>query len=140
MLDRKYTHFPANGIRYAAIRCFTKEPHRGDNYFTLFAILAFQRKKQVIRNPYMYKNRQHPTDVECRLFCCPILLGRCRFCSFLKLLSYRHMPYAHTFARVFSERLVSHFDTTNRSEKTDKYFFARRNLSRGFLQKLQIVQ
>ena len=45
MLDRKYTHSPANGIRYAAIRCFTKEPHRGDNYFTLFAILAFQRKK-----------------------------------------------------------------------------------------------
>ena len=38
----------------------------------------------------MYKNRQHPTEVECRLFCCPILLGRCRFCSFLKLLSYRH--------------------------------------------------
>ena len=38
----------------------------------------------------MYKNRQHPTSVECRLSCCPILLGRCRFCSFLKLLSYRH--------------------------------------------------
>ena len=51
MLDRKYTHFPANGIRYAVIRCFTKELHRGDNYFTLFAILAFQRKKQVILNP-----------------------------------------------------------------------------------------
>ena len=51
MIDRKYTHSPANGIRYAAIRYFTKEPHRGDNYFTLFAILAFQRKKQVILNP-----------------------------------------------------------------------------------------
>ena len=51
LLDRKYTHSPANGIRYAAIRCFTKEPRRGDNYFTLFAILAFQRKKQVILNP-----------------------------------------------------------------------------------------
>ena len=51
MLDRKYMHSPANGIRYAVIRCFTKEPHRGDNYFTLFAILAFQRKKQVILNP-----------------------------------------------------------------------------------------
>ena len=51
LYDRKYTHSPANGIRYAAIRCFTKEPHRGDNYFTLFAILAFQRKKQVILNP-----------------------------------------------------------------------------------------
>ena len=51
MHDRKYTHSPANGIRYAAIRCFTKEPHRGDNYFTLFIILALQRKKQVILNP-----------------------------------------------------------------------------------------
>ena len=51
LLDRKYTHSTANGIRYAAIRCFTKEPRRGDNYFTLFAILAFQRKKQVILNP-----------------------------------------------------------------------------------------
>ncbi len=38
----------------------------------------------------MYKNRRHSTEAECRLFCCPILLSRCRFCSFLKLLSYRH--------------------------------------------------
>ena len=38
----------------------------------------------------MYKNRQHQTEAECRLFCCPIQLSRCRFCSFLKLLSYRH--------------------------------------------------
>ncbi len=90
MLDHKYTHSPANGIRYAAIRCFTKEPRRGDNYFTLFVIFAFQRKKQVILDPQMYKNRQHPTEAECRLFCCPILLSRCRFCSFLKLLSYQH--------------------------------------------------
>ena len=114
MLDRKYTHSPANGIRYAAIRCFTKEPHRGDNYFTLFAILAFQRKKQVIRNPYMYKNRQHPTEVECRLFCCPILLGRCRFCSFLRLLSYRHTPKALFFALLLNSRRKSerfHFGT-----------------------------
>ena len=41
----------------------------------------------------MYKNRQHSTEAECRLFCCPILLRRCRFCSFLKLLSYRHTAY-----------------------------------------------
>ena len=40
----------------------------------------------------MYKNRRHPTEAECRLLCCPILLSRCRFCSFLKLLSYRHTP------------------------------------------------
>lgn len=38
------------------------------------------------------KNRRRPTEIECRLFCCPILLSRCRFCSFLKLLSYRYTP------------------------------------------------
>ena len=42
----------------------------------------------------MYKNRQHPTEAECRLFCCPILPSSCRFCSFLKLLSYRHTAKA----------------------------------------------
>lgn len=52
----------------------------------------------------MYKNRQHPTEVECRLFCCPILLGRCRFCSFLKLLSYRHTAERVSF-------LVGHHHT-----------------------------
>ena len=34
---------------------------------------------------------------------------------------------AHTFASVFLERLVSHFDTTNRAEETDKYFSAKRD-------------
>ena len=43
------------------------------------------------------KNRQRPTEIECRLFCCPILLSRCRFCSFLKLLSYRHTANARPF-------------------------------------------
>ncbi len=38
-------------MHYAAICCFTKEPRKGDNYFTLFVILALQRKKQVILNP-----------------------------------------------------------------------------------------
>lgn len=47
--------------------------------------------------PLDVQNRQHPTDVECRPFCCPILLGRCRFCSFLKLLSYRHTAYVCPF-------------------------------------------
>ncbi len=51
LLDRKYTHSPANGIRYAAIRCFTKELHRGDNYFTLFTSFALQRRKSVIFSP-----------------------------------------------------------------------------------------
>lgn len=50
------------------------------------------------------KNRRHPTEVECRLFCCPILLGRCRFCSFLKLLSYRHTPKALFFALLLNSR------------------------------------
>ena len=45
----------------------------------------------------MYKNRRHPTEAECRLLCCPILLSRCRFCSFLKLLSYRHTPKGAAF-------------------------------------------
>ena len=31
-------------------------------------------------------------------FCCPILLGRCRICSFLKLLSYRHTPDQDPFS------------------------------------------
>ena len=42
----------------------------------------------------MYKNRQHSTEAECCLFCCPILLSRCRFCNFLKLLSYQHTANA----------------------------------------------
>lgn len=46
-----------------------------------------ERKNRVFRP----KNKQrHSVEAECRLFCCPILLGRCQFCSFLKLLSYRH--------------------------------------------------
>lgn len=60
------------------------------------------------------KNRRHPTEVECRLFCCPILLGRCRFCSFLKLLSYRHTPKALFFALLLNSRRKSerfHFGT-----------------------------
>ena len=58
---------------------------------------ATQRGKQAIFNPQMYKNRQHPTEAECRLFCCPILPSSCRFCSFLKLLSYRHTAYVCPF-------------------------------------------
>ena len=58
---------------------------------------ATQRGKQAIFNPQMYKNRQHPTEAECRLFCCPILPSSCRFCSFLKLLSYRHTAKAVLF-------------------------------------------
>ena len=53
------------------------------------------------------KNRRHPTEVECRLFCCPILLGRFRFCSFLKLLSYRHTPKALFFALLLNSRRKS---------------------------------
>ena len=49
--DRKYAHFPANRIPYTAIRCFTKELHESDNYFTLSTILALQSRKSVIFNP-----------------------------------------------------------------------------------------
>ena len=57
----------------------------------------------------MYKNRRHLTEVECRLFCCPILLSRCRFCNFLKLLSYRHTAnpdlfyYSKTASKIQSQ-------------------------------------
>ena len=75
---------------------------------------ATQRGKQAIFNPQMYKNRQHPTEAECRLFCCPILPSSCRFCSFLKLLSYRHTakhPFDqfYTFSRsmIFLISLIS---------------------------------
>ena len=61
----------------------------------------------------MYKNRQHPTEVECRLFCCPILLGRCRFCSFLKLLSYRHTADPPFLVYLSTERQRGD-DTKNR--------------------------
>ena len=59
--------------------------------------LLFSAKNRWFATLRCTKNRQHPTDVECRLFCCPILLGRCRFCSFLKLLSYRHTAYVCPF-------------------------------------------
>ena len=95
--DRKYTHSQANRMHYTAIRCFTKELHKSNNYFTLFTSFALQRRKLVIFNPLMYKNRQHTTEAECCLFCCPILLSRCRFCSFLKLLSYRHTAKSVSF-------------------------------------------
>ncbi len=65
-------------------------------------------------SPLRCKSRRHPTKVECRLFCCPILLGRCRFCSFLKLLSYRHTPKALFFALLLNSRRKSerfHFGT-----------------------------
>ena len=95
--DRKYTHSQANRMHYTAIRCFTKELHKSNNYFTLFTSFALQRRKLVIFNPQMYKNRQHSTEAECRLFCCPILLSRCRFCNFLKLLSYQHTAKSPLF-------------------------------------------
>ena len=42
MLNRKYTHFQANGIYFPVIHCFTKEPHESDNNFTRFAVFAVQ--------------------------------------------------------------------------------------------------
>ena len=38
-------------MHYAAIRCFTKELHKSDNYFTFFITLALQSRKSVIFNP-----------------------------------------------------------------------------------------
>jgi hypothetical protein len=59
----------------------------------------------------MYKNRRHPTKVECRLFC-PILSDRCRFRNFLKLLSYRHTPEQLLFF------LLPYSSKTSPSERT----------------------
>ena len=60
-----------------------------------------ERKNRVFRP----KNKQrHSAEAECRLFCCPILLGRCQFCSFLKLLSYQHTPEDPFFLRIGSCR------------------------------------
>ena len=59
--------------------------------------------------PYRTENRRFSA-----LSCCPILLGRCRFCSFLKLLSYRHTPKALFFALLLNSRRKSerfHFGT-----------------------------
>ena len=56
----------------------------------VFEQCPVKRKISDFRPPDAQQDRQHPTEVECRLSCCPILLSRCRFCSFLKLLSYQH--------------------------------------------------
>ena len=60
----------------------------------------------------MYKNSRHSTEAECRLFCCPILLSRCRFCSFLKLLSYRHtanrLPFCLAELRASRNFIIHH--------------------------------
>ncbi len=71
---------------------------------------ASQGNKQAIFAPLNAQNRRHPTEAECRLFCCPILLSRCRFCSFLKLLSYRHTPER---ARFFAYRLMQGAASSN---------------------------
>ena len=71
---------------------------------------ATQRGKQAIFNPQMYKNRQHPTEAECRLFCCPILPSSCRFCSFLKLLSYRHTAKPPFLPRIYGALFFKFFD------------------------------
>lgn len=39
---RKYMNFPVNGILSAAIYCFTKEPHKSDNYFTFSLSLLYR--------------------------------------------------------------------------------------------------
>ena len=86
------------------------------------------------------KNRRHPTEVECRLFCCPILLGRCRFCSFLKLLSYRHTPKALFFALLLNSRRKSerfHFGALllNFLRKFERFHFG--TLLLNFLRKFE---
>lgn len=54
-----------------------------------FEQCPIERKTSDFR-PLDVQNRRHSASAGCRLFCCPILFSRCRLCSFLKLLSYRH--------------------------------------------------
>lgn len=48
--------------------------------------------KSVIFYPYMCKTGGAQPKLSAACFCCPILPGRCQFCSYLKLLPYRHTP------------------------------------------------
>ena len=48
----------------------------------------------ITQRKYSYLETGKQQLTECRLFYCPILPSRCRFCSFLKLLSYRHTAKA----------------------------------------------
>ena len=41
---------------------------------------------------YMCKTGGAQPKLSAACFCCPILPGRCQFCSYLKLLPYRHTP------------------------------------------------
>ena len=80
-----------------------RTPQRTVSSMQRFAVSQKNRTEAITISPFSLsllfsaKNRRHPTEVECRLFCCPILLSRCRFCSFLKLLSYRHTAKAVLF-------------------------------------------
>lgn len=65
-------------------------------YFFHYSLTS-QSGKYVIFYPQMCKSRRHSAEVEYRLFCRPVLLGRCRLCSFLKLPSYRHTTKALRF-------------------------------------------
>ena len=63
--DLEYSHFPVNGKQFAAFcdPCFTEQK-----------ICDFR--------PLAVQKQAAPTNVACRLFCRPILLGRCRFIVF----------------------------------------------------------
>ena len=61
-----------------------------------FEQCPIERKTSDFR-PLDVQNRRHSASAGCRLFCCPILFSRCRLCSFLKLLSYRHTPMCLVF-------------------------------------------
>ena len=54
--------------------------------------MVIEKKKSVIFYPYMCKTGGAQPKLSAACFCCPILPGRCQFCSYLKLLPYRHTP------------------------------------------------
>ena len=72
-----------------------------------FEQCPIERKTSDFR-PLDVQNRRHSASAGCRLFCCPILFSRCRLCSFLKLLSYRHTAKGLLlFCAPSGERLLS---------------------------------
>ena len=86
-------HCPTNGIRYAVIRCFTKEWHQGNNYFTLSVILALRAENK--RFSILRCTKTDGTQLKLNAAC--FVIQSCPtepVLQFFKLLSYLHTANA----------------------------------------------
>ena len=94
--NRKEICFLMNCVHCAVTHCMIARLCEYDNFFTYPTILALYSKKQALFNPKTHKNRRHPTIVECRLFCCPILFSAADFVFFSNycLISTQQTPEA----------------------------------------------